>query len=844
MPHVSISWLSEHVDVAEGTTLSDVAAALVRVGLEEESIDTSSAIIGPLVVGRILERVPEEQKNGKVINWCRVDVGPEHNDLEGGRGIVCGAHNFDVGDSVVVALPGAALPGDFVIAARKTYGHISDGMICSSAELGLVGDAEGIIVLNDPPVPGTDAIELLQLGEPTLEINVTPDRGYCFSMRGIAREYGLATSATFADPARVPAPADSGLTAVRLTDSAPIHGQAGCDRFVVRRVEGFDPHASTPQWIQTRLQQAGVRPISLAVDVTNYVMLDLGQPLHAYDAATIHEPIVVRRAASGEVLTTLDGVKRSLDAEDLLITDSPAGDGSRVLGLAGVMGGAETEVTGSTTDLLIEAAHFDPISVARSARRHRLPTEAAKRFERGVDTELQAVAAQRVVDLLIAHGGGRVVEGATDINRTSPPPGIPLDPQRVSRLVGVEYTREQVISTLEAIGSQVRPGDGQILEVTPASWRSDLNADVDLIEEVARIQGYDQIPSIIPVRINGGGLTLAQRVQRRIGLFLQDRGIDEVLTYPFISTDRHDELDYEADDPRRVTLRLVNPMPADTPLLRTGVLDTLVGALQRNVSRGNTDVAIYETSLVLTGGYEPHDSPLPSPGELPNPSVLEAVHAAVPTQRRHLAGLLSGRVGLPGPLNEARRYDYADAVEIVTQLGELVGVELTRRQGKVAPFHPGRVAEFFVSGEGEDRSVGFAGELAPQVCRTLGLPERTSGWEIDLETILELVGDEPRQYGRLSVFPVAKEDIAVVVPQSVPAAEVLALVRGAAGPLAETVSLFDVYEGQGVAEGWKSLAFALKLRATDRTLTGTETAEVRDRVIAAISERWGGYLRT
>ena len=409
MPYVPLEWLGEHAEVPAGLDVPALAAALVKVGLEEEEIH-AAAVTGDLVVGKVLSLVKETHSNGKTVNYCRVDVGP-FNDAPGtgkekselaSRGIICGAHNFEVGDHVVVALPGTVLPGPFAIAARKTYGHVSDGMICSERELGLGEDHGGIIVLerrwDEIPEPGTNVLPLLGLGEELLEINVTPDRGYCFSMRGVAREFSHSTGAAFVDPASrytAPEPTADGFR-VEVRDDSPIHGQVGCDRFVTRVVRGIDPNAASHEWMVRRLRQAGMRPISLAVDITNYVMLDLGQPMHAYDLAKMREPIVVRRAAGGETLVTLDDVERTLDPEDLLITDD---DGARVLALAGVMGGASTEIDEGPSDVLLEAAHFDPITVARTARRHKLPSEAAKRFERGVDPQLPAVAAQRAAEL-------------------------------------------------------------------------------------------------------------------------------------------------------------------------------------------------------------------------------------------------------------------------------------------------------------------------------------------------------------------------------------------------------------------------------------------------------------
>lgn len=864
MPYVPLAWLRDHVAVPEGTTAEALAADLVKVGLEEESIDRSSAVTGPLVVGRVLSVIPEEQKNGKTINWCRVDVG-EHNaqDVDGagtGRGIVCGAHNFTVGDHVVVALPGAVLPGDFAIASRKTYGHISDGMICSQRELGLGDDHAGIIVLEDAPEPGTDAIALLGLGEEILEINVTPDRGYCFSMRGVAREYGHSTGAEFTDAivtdarTRAPIATEAGF-AVELSDDAPIHGILGCDRFVARIVRGVSATAPSPEWMQRRLRQAGMRPISLAVDVTNYVMLDVGQPLHAYDLATLHAPIVVRRARPGERMTTLDGVDRALEVEDLLITDSPDGHGSRAIGIAGVMGGAETEVGDETTDVLVEAAHFDPISIARSARRHKLPSEASKRFERGVDPALQAAAAQRVVELLVELGGGVADDAAvTDVNRTTAPSAIGFDPQLATRLVGVRYSNEEVVATLRSLGARVEelPEEGaeptgrhaastaRVL-VTPPTWRPDLTEPADLVEEVVRLRGYDAVPSVLPRAAGGTGLTVRQRRRRRVADLLADSGLVQVLTYPFIGEGRHDQLGLPDDDPRRTAVRLVNPLVQDAPYLRTSLLHTLLEAAVRNVGRGNSDVAVYEIGTVARPRGPLGSSPLPPPGALPEAGVLEAVRDAVPPQPLRLAAVLLGDAVPAGPGSEARAYDAFDAVAIVHEVAAAVGTSVhVSNDADHAPWHPGRCARVTTA---EGQLVGHAGELAPRVVAELGLPPRTVALEIDLDVLLAAAPQEPRQVTGLSTFPPAKEDIALVVPAEVPAGDVLDVVGGVAGELAEEVRLFDVYTGDNLPEGTKSLAFALRLRG-GTTLTGEDTARVRDAVVQAAGERFGATLRS
>lgn len=854
MPRVPLSWLGEHVELPAGLTAEQLAADLVRVGLEEEAVH-AAAVTGPLVVGRVVERTPEPQKNGKTINWCRVDVGPEHNEVRddgtvGPRGIVCGAHNFDVGDHVVVALPGAVLPGPFPIASRKTYGHVSDGMICSARELGLGEDHEGIIVLSrlgiDAAV-GTDARELLGLGEEVLEINVTPDRGYCFSMRGVAREYAHSTGAAFTDRA-LPEPLDvrpPGF-AVEIDDDAPIDGVPGADRFVAQVVRGVRANDPSPAWLQRRLQQAGMRPISLAVDVTNYVMLDLGQPLHAYDLATLHAPLVVRRARPGERLRTLDDQVRTLDPQDLLITDSPEGRGSRPIGLAAVMGGGDTEVGPTTTDVLVEAAHFDPVTVARTARRHKLPSEAAKRFERGVDPRLPRVAVARVVALLTEHGGGTADEALTDVDATSSPAAITLDLELPGRLVGVRYTHDEVRSVLTDVGCLVEdlPQDGAL--VTPPSWRPDLTVPVDLVEEVARLRGYDAIPSVVPPAPAGLGLTWEQRARRAVADSLAEAGLVEVLSYPFVGEDQVDALGLPADDERRRAVRLVNPLSDAQPLMRTSLLVTLLDTARRNVARGTADVCVYEVGLVTTPVAGAGAAPTLPGGVRPSDDELAAIAAAVPPQPRHVAGVLAGRVEPAGLWGPGRRADHGDAIAAAQRVALVVGTPLRVVADPArAPWHPGRCARLETT---DGRVVGWAGELHPNVVAAHDLPARSSAFELDLDALLAAAARDPFQARAISTFPAAKEDVALVVPVDVPAADVLAAVRAGAvaspaGDVVEDVRLFDEYVGEQVPAGHRSLAFALRLRAADRTLTAAETAAVRDAVVAEAAARFGATLR-
>lgn len=851
---VPLDWLREYVEVPAGATAEEVAADLVRVGLEEEAYHRGG-VTGPLVVGRVLTLEREPQKNGKLISWCTVDVGDANGTGEP-QGIVCGAHNFEVGDLVPVILPGGVLTtpqGPMAVGARKTYGHVSAGMICSELELGLGDDHDGIIVLtrrfaDDPTLlaqlePGVDAIRLLGLDRETVEVNVTPDRGYCFSIRGIAREYSHATGASFADPvealaAAAPAANDRGY-GVRLEDEAPIKGRPGCTRYVARIVRGLDVSAPTPAWMRLRLTEAGMRPISLPVDVTNYVMLGLGQPLHAFDAARLRDDIVVRRAREGERITTLDSADRALSVEDLLITDG----GHTAIAIAGVMGGEDTEVTDSTTDVLIEAATFDAVSIARSARRHRLPSEASKRFERGVDPELAPAAAELAVRLLVEYGGGSVDPGVTDVGTPRPVVTIDLDPAYPGRFVGVEYSREDVRRILTEIGctvEEVATTGGPQLRVTAPSWRPDLTSAPDLVEEVARIDGYDRIPSIVPTPPSGSGLTYAQRGRRIAADVLAGQGLSEIWSTPFVGDARHTALGLDADEARSRTVRLANPLSDEQPLMRVLLLSTMVDALVRNVARGAKDVGLFEIGLVTALSGQQRTAPTEEVGTLPSAETLAAIHAAIPPQPRHLGILLAGDRDRAGWWGSGRSADLGDVLALVQSLAEALSTTVRfESAADVAPFHPGRCAAVVL---GDGSVIGHAGELHPKVVAALGLPARTVGAEIDLDQLIE-AGSATVQAAEIVTSPVAYSDVALVVDEDVTAAAVEASLRSGAGEMLETVQLFDIYRGDQIDDGKKSLAYHFTFRAPGRTLTTEEVSGLRDAAVAAAAAHVGAVQR-
>jgi phenylalanyl-tRNA synthetase beta chain len=817
-----ISWLAEYVELPAGITPRELADAVIRTGLEVESVEVGAeGLSGPIVVGRVLSFADEAQKNGKTIRWCQVDVGEDEP-----RGIVCGAHNFAASDLVVVALPGAVLPGGFEISARKTYGHVSDGMICSTRELGIGDDHAGILVLPaDSAKPGDDPLAMLGMNDAVLDVAVTTDRGYCLSIRGLAREAAAALDVPFHDiPAELPVP-DGRAYEVRIDDPS------GCDRFSVRAVTGLDPAAPTPDWMALRLRQCGIRSISLPVDVTNYVMLETGQPLHAFDRAKLRGPIGVRRAAPGERLTTLDDIVRTLDPDDMVVTDDTG-----AIALAGVMGGASTEISDDTSDVVLEAAHWEPDSVARTVRRHRLPSEAARRFERNVDPEVAGVALARCVELLVAHGAATPVEGYTVVGTPFTAPLISLDVDHPSEVAGMPIPRADVVAHLEAVGCRV--GGEDVLEVAPPSWRPDLVSPADLVEEVVRLAGYDRLPSILPAAPAGRGLTPRQQLLRTVSRAVAAAGYLEVLSYPFVSPTVHDAFGLAPDDPRRHALRLVNPISEDEPELRTSLLPGLLGTALRNIGRGNRDLAIVETgSVFLPGAGDGTKPPMPGVAARPTDTELAALDAALPIQPRHLAVVLCGEFAPHGWWGSGRAADWADAIEAAHVVARAARVRLTTRQADLAPWHPGRCAALLLG----DEVIGHAGELHPRVVAALGLPERTCAMELDLDA---LPAPEPATAPGISTYPPVLLDVALVVGAGVAAADLENTLRASAGPLLESVRLFDVYvDADRLGPDRRSLAFALRFRAPDRTLTNEEATSARDAAIAAAAERHGARLR-
>ncbi|PXX04128.1 phenylalanine--tRNA ligase subunit beta [Mycolicibacterium moriokaense] len=822
------SWLREVVQA--GAPSWDVSAdeleqTLIRIGHEVEEIIPVGPVTGPLTVGRVTE-IEELSEFKKPIRAVKVDVGEAEP-----RDIVCGATNFAVDDLVVVALPGAVLPGDFKIATRKTYGRTSDGMICSTAELNLGTDHSGILVL--PPGtadPGTPAADLLGLDDVVFHLAITPDRGYCLSVRGMAREIANAYDLDYVDPADVPAlPADG--------DALPVTIEPGTGvlRFGLRPVAGIDPTAVSPWWLQRRLLLSGIRAISPAVDVTNYVMLELGHPMHAHDRSLITGGFKVRFAEPGETVVTLDDVERKLDPGDVLIVDDIA-----TAAIGGVMGAGTTEVRDTTTDVLLEAAVWDPAAVSRTQRRLHLYSEAGRRYERFVDPAVSVAALDRCAGLLADIAGGTIEPKLTDW-RGDPPredwshPPVSMAADLPARTAGVDYADGTTQRRLSQIGAEVVT-DGDRVTATPPSWRPDLRQPADLVEEVLRLEGLESIPSVIPQAPAGRGLTPVQKRHRSIGKSLALNGYVEILPTPFLPPAVFDQWGLPADDPRRDATQVLNPLEADRPQLATTLLPGLLEALGRNVSRGAVDVALFAIAQVVESNAGTRAVERIPNDRRPTDEEIDMLDGSLPRQPQHVAVVLTGLREPAGPWGPGRPVEAGDAFEAVRVIGRAAGVEMTLRAAQYLPWHPGRCAEVVIG----DTVVGHAGQLHPAVVERSGLPRGTCAAELDLDAIPIT---EAMPAPAVSPFPAVFQDVSLVVGEDVAAQTVVDAVRDGAGELLEDVRLFDVYTGPQIGDGHKSVTLALRFRAADRTLTEDEASAARDAAVKTAADRVGAVQR-
>ena len=813
-----LSWIKEFVDIPESITAEQISDGLIRVGFEvEEIITQGSDLTGPLVFAQVLS-IEELTEFKKPVRYVGLDCGENAT-----RYVICGATNFAVGDVIVAALPGAVLPGDFVIAARETYGKTSNGMICSARELGLGDDHSGIMTFTEGSVTiGADAIAGLLINDVIFDIAVNPDRGYALSIRGIAREVAASQGLAFRDPVEPL----RGLTFPETGKgvAAKIADPSTASVFYLRTLSDFDPTATTPLWMRRRIEKMGMRAISLVVDVTNYVMLELGQPLHAFDKSKIKGGLTIKRAGKAQPFTTLDGQIRQLDPDDLMVCDD-----EQPLALAGTMGGASSEISDSTTEIALEAVRFEPICVAKNSRRHKLSSEASRRLERSVDPSLAEFASARFVQLLTENSSARHV--ATVVaGEPRYAPVVKIDPAFISRTLGVEIAPSKIAEVLRIIGCDV---DEKTFEVDPPSWRSDLLTPSDFTEEVARMIGYDQIPSVLPPRPLHASLTVNQKRRRAVAQMFANRGLAEVQTFPFTNQETIDFMGFVGE--RAATYKIANPMSEEFPLMRVHLVPGLIEVAARNISRGAKDFAIFEMGSIFRSSQKLVPFISPDLSQRPDQKQIEEIFASVPTQGYHVAGLLVGKNETEDWQGKARSYTWQDAIACAQDVLSLCHLKWTVERSEFAPWHPGRCAELVVNG----KAVAHAGELHPRIVAKYGLPERSVAFAVALSALPESELVRPSTVGTM---PAALQDVALIVDAGVAASAVESALRTGAGDLLESITLFDRYDKLG--DDKISLAFSLVFRAPDRTLTGAEVAAMREAAVAEAFKATGAILRT
>ena len=817
---IPLSWVREFAAIPEEISLEVLENAFVSVGFEVEGIDLQgSDLTGPLVVGKVVA-IEELTGNKKPIRYVELDCGEPKT-----RFVICGATNFSVGDLIVAALPGAVLPGDFAIAARETYGKTSNGMICSAKELGISEDHSGIIVLPAGCAKvGTDAIALLEINDVVVDVSVNPDRGYALSIRGLARELAASLGVKYEDPAmkveskKFPSNKDGIQVAVEDKSALSI--------VYIRTISDFDAKAPTPLWMSRRIEKCGMRAISLAVDVTNYVMLELGQPLHAFDAEKIDTSLVIRRAGVTKSMKTLDNQERKLDSDDLVVADKKS-----ALALAGVMGGASSEVTDKTSRIALEAARFDPITIAKASRRHKLSSEASRRLERGVDPSLAEISSARAIALMIELGGAKYV-GSSASGEPKYAPIVSFDPNFVSKYLGTDVAPAEVEEKLKIVGCDVAKKSPTNWEIDPPSWRSDLALAPDLVEEVARMIGYDRIPSTLPTGKSGAGLSPIQYRKRVVANFLAASGFSEVYNYPFVNPQFVTQLGFVGD--RAKSFKLANPMSEEFPDLRTHLLPGLLLTAVRNQGRGAKDIALFEIGSVFRNTEKLQPQSVVGTDRVPDAATKEKIYKSVPNQPLHVGGVVAGKLASNSWNGKAQDFTWVEAIGFARSIIEETGNISTTTTSDFAPWHPGRCAELRVDG----KAVAHAGELHPRVIASLGLPERSCAFVVVLSA---LEFPEIKKLQTLITMPAAIQDIALVVDQSVSSSEVELALRTGAGDLLESITLFDRYDKLG--DGKVSLAFTLVFRAADRTLTAEEVSQHREAAAASALKACGATVR-
>ncbi len=802
---VSVKWLMDYVPIT--CSAAALAEKLTMAGLEVESVETSRAGFAGVVVGKILDRRPHPDAGRLAL--CTVSTGDR------AFPVVCGAPNLRPGDLVPFAPVGAVLPGGDVIRSARIRGEVSEGMLCSEAELGLGEDAAGLLVLPSGLTPGQDLAAALDLEDAVLDVAVTPNRGDCLSLVGIAREVAALTGETLRLP---PDGVREGPEEVHAATSVSILSPDLCPRYTARMLRNVAIKPS-PLWLRRRLEAVGLRTINNVVDVTNYVMMELGQPLHAFDFRFLAEGrIVVRRAREGEPFVSLDGKERILRGDALLICD-----GVQPVALAGIMGGLHSEVKEDTTTVLLESALFDPVSIRKTARWLGMNTDAAFRFERGVDPGGVVRALNRAAALMAEFSGGTVLRGVVDAHPApvAAPAPVRLRFRRVNQILGTNLTSREIGDCLRRLEMDVREEGpaSEACEVLPPTCRNDLTREIDLIEEVARIRGYEDIPSSLPLApMAPGQKPPGQAFAAKLRECLGGMGFSEVITYSFIAPAAAEDLLLPEGDRRRRAVRIRNPLTEDQSVMRSTLAWGLLDTVRTNARHACHDLKLFEIGRVFAAAGD----------------------RTLPDERNRLACLLTGAryddlwhfSGI-----EADVYDMKGALEVLCDALRLSDIRFEAPAAE--PFlHPGRSAAVK---RGQD-TVGYFGEIHPRVLRNMDLRGRLQICEVDVD-LLFAQGAAPVSYREISRYPATLRDVAFVVPRDLAAGDLLALIEGLQEEWLENVSVFDVYTGTSLPPDTKSLGIRFRYRAQDRTLTDEEVHDVHAGIVKGVIVRTGAKIR-
>ncbi len=794
---ITYNWLKEFVDFDHSP--DQLADLLTMLGLEVEAMEKIGAGMDDVVVAQVVEKL--QHPNADKLSLCRVNNGTEVLD------VVCGAQNFKQGDTVALAQAGATLPGDFKIKRSRIRGEESCGMLCSEKELGLADESAGIMVLPPNIAPlGTPFFSALGLKDTLFEIGLTPNRADCLSVIGIAREIAAKLGKTFKYQ---PADVIEGNTAVESVISVMVEDPEYCPRYAARYISGCKI-APSPEWLVKRLKAIGIRSINNVVDVTNLVMMELGQPLHAFDCDRLAgKRIVVRRAGEGELFTTLDDQQRTLTTSDLVICDA-----ERPVALAGVMGGQNSEIEDTTTSILLESAFFKPAAVRKTSKRLGLHTESSHRFERGIDIGGVIRALDRAAALIVQLAGGRLAQGSLDVYPVkNQPVAIQFRPERANSLIGIELKREEIIDILKRLECEVSDAADGAVTVIPPSYRIDIEREIDLIEEVARMNGFDRIPETMPIaRVASDRPTRHQQLEKTVRDILVNHGMNEIINFSFTAPDAAGKLLLGQDDPRRTTIKLANPLVDEQSVMRTSLLPGLLETVARNINFRSLDLKLFEMRRVY----------LPVAGDV------------MPREPLFVVGALTGSRAGSGWSQANDLVDFYDAKGIIENLLDLLNIGGISWIPDVPEpyFHPGKSCSILSGRE----KIGSLGEIHPTVQENFDIDKPVFCFELDFEKLVRLSRTK-LTITAPSRFPDSTRDIAMLVPEELPYEKIIACVAGVKAKEIEEVTIFDVYRGAGIPEGFKSVAIRIRYRSYDRTLTDDEINALHRQVTDGLTNK-------